>query len=142
MGTRATLWAQEFLMDLEEVEYRLAGAKLLGSKGTTGTQASFLELFGGDHDKCRRLDERIAQRMGYAACFPVSGQTYPRKLDSMILSTLSGIAQSASKFSNDIRLLQHLKEVEEPFEKHQIGSSAMAYKRNPIRSERKSSMSR
>lgn len=142
VGKRATLWAQEFLMDLEEVEYRLAGAKLLGSKGTTGTQASFLELFGGDHDKCRRLDERIAQRMGYAACFPVSGQTYPRKLDSMILSTLSGIAQSASKFSNDIRLLQHLKEVEEPFEKHQIGSSAMAYKRNPMRSERIASLSR
>ena len=142
VGKRATLWAQEFLMDLEEVEYRLAGAKLLGSKGTTGTQASFLELFAGDHEKCRRLDERIAQRMGYEACFPVSGQTYPRKLDSMILSTLSGIAQSASKFSNDIRLLQHLKEVEEPFEKHQIGSSAMAYKRNPMRSERIASLSR
>ncbi len=142
VGKRATLWAQEFLMDLDEVEYRLSGARLLGSKGTTGTQASFLELFEGDHEKCRELDRRIAQKMGYAACFPVSGQTYPRKLDSMILSTLSGIAQSASKFSNDIRLLQHLKEVEEPFEKHQIGSSAMAYKRNPMRSERIASLSR
>ncbi len=142
VGKRATLWAQEFLMDLDEVEYRLSGARLLGSKGTTGTQASFLELFEGDHEKCRELDRRIAQKMGYAACFPVSGQTYPRKLDAMILSTLSGIAQSASKFSNDIRLLQHLKEVEEPFEKHQIGSSAMAYKRNPMRSERIASLSR
>ena len=142
VGKRATLWAQEFLMDLDEVEYRLSGARLLGSKGTTGTQASFLELFAGDHEKCRELDRRIAQKMGYAACFPVSGQTYPRKLDAMILSTLSGIAQSASKFSNDIRLLQHLKEVEEPFEKHQIGSSAMAYKRNPMRSERIASLSR
>ena len=142
VGKRATLWAQEFLMDLDEVEYRLSGARLLGSKGTTGTQASFLELFEGDHEKCRELDRRIAQTMGYAACFPVSGQTYPRKLDAMILSTLSGIAQSASKFSNDIRLLQHLKEVEEPFEKHQIGSSAMAYKRNPMRSERIASLSR
>lgn len=142
VGKRATLWAQEFLMDLEEVEYRLQNAKLLGSKGTTGTQASFLELFEGDHEKCRLLDQKIAEKMGYAACFPVSGQTYPRKLDSMILSTLSGIAQSASKFSNDIRLLQHLKEVEEPFEKHQIGSSAMAYKRNPMRSERIASLSR
>lgn len=142
VGKRATLWTQEFLMDLDEVEYRLSGARLLGSKGTTGTQASFLELFEGDHEKCRELDRRIAQKMGYAACFPVSGQTYPRKLDAMILSTLSGIAQSASKFSNDIRLLQHLKEVEEPFEKHQIGSSAMAYKRNPMRSERIASLSR
>ena len=142
VGKRATLWAQEFLMDLDEVEYRLSGARLLGSKGTTGTQASFLELFEGDHEKCRELDRRIAQKMGYAACFPVSGQTYPRKLDAMILSTLSGIAQSASKFSNDIRLLQHLKEVEEPFEKHQIGPSAMAYKRNPMRSERIASLSR
>ena len=142
VGKRATLWAQEFLMDLEEVEYRLQNARLLGSKGTTGTQASFLELFEGDHEKCRLLDRKIAEKMGYTACFPVSGQTYPRKLDSMILSTLSGIAQSASKFSNDIRLLQHLKEVEEPFEKHQIGSSAMAYKRNPMRSERIASLSR
>ncbi len=142
VGKRATLWAQEFLMDLEEVEYRLSRARLLGSKGTTGTQASFLELFEGDHEKCRKLDRLIAKKMGYDACFPVSGQTYPRKLDSMILSTLSGIAQSASKFSNDIRLLQHLKEVEEPFEKHQIGSSAMAYKRNPMRSERIAALSR
>ena len=129
-------------MDLDEVEYRLAGARLLGSKGTTGTQASFLELFEGDHEKCRALDRKIAEKMGYAACFPVSGQTYPRKLDAMILSTLSGIAQSAAKFSNDVRLLQHLKEVEEPFETHQIGSSAMAYKRNPMRSERIASLAR
>ncbi|MCI8554941.1 MAG: adenylosuccinate lyase [Clostridiales bacterium] len=142
VGKRATLWIQEFLMDLDEVEYRLSGARLLGCKGTTGTQASFLELFGGDHAKCRELDRRIAEKMGYDACFAVSGQTYPRKLDSAILSTLSGIAQSAAKFSNDIRLLQHLKEVEEPFEKHQIGSSAMAYKRNPMRSERIASLSR
>lgn len=142
VGKRATLWAQEFLMDLDEVEYRLSRAKLLGSKGTTGTQASFLELFDGDYEKCQQLDRRIAEKMGYDACFAVSGQTYPRKLDAAILSTLSGIAQSASKFSNDIRLLQHLKEVEEPFEKHQIGSSAMAYKRNPMRSERIDSLSR
>lgn len=142
VGKRATLWAQEFLMDLDEVEYRLAHARLLGSKGTTGTQASFLELFEGDGEKCRLLDKRIAEKMGYTACFPVSGQTYPRKLDAAILATLSGIAQSAGKFSNDIRLLQHLKEVEEPFEKHQIGSSAMAYKRNPMRSERIASLSR
>ena len=142
VGKRATLWAQEFLMDLDEVEYRLSRARLLGSKGTTGTQASFLELFEGDHEKCRLLDQKIAEKMGYASCFPVSGQTYPRKLDAAILSTLSGIAQSAGKFSNDIRLLQHLKEVEEPFEKHQIGSSAMAYKRNPMRSERIASLSR
>ena len=142
VGKRATLWAQEFLMDLDEVEYRLSRARLLGSKGTTGTQASFLELFEGDHEKCRLLDQKIAEKMGYASCFPVSGQTYPRKLDAAILSTLSGIAQSAAKFSNDIRLLQHLKEVEEPFEKHQIGSSAMAYKRNPLRSERIASLAR
>ena len=142
VGKRATLWAQEFLMDLDEVEYRLSRARLLGSKGTTGTQASFLELFEGDHEKCRLLDQKIAEKMGYASCFPVSGQTYPRKLDAAILSTLSGIAQSAAKFSNDVRLLQHLKEVEEPFETHQIGSSAMAYKRNPMRSERICSLSR
>ncbi len=142
VGKRATLWAQEFLMDLDEVDYRLSRARLLGSKGTTGTQASFLELFEGDHEKCRLLDKKIAEKMGYAACFPVSGQTYPRKLDSAILSTLSGIAQSAAKFSGDIRLLQHMKEVEEPFEKHQIGSSAMAYKRNPMRSERIASLAR
>ncbi len=142
VGKRATLWTQEFLMDLDEVEYRLSRARLLGSKGTTGTQASFLELFEGDHEKCRLLDKKIAEKMGYDACFPVSGQTYPRKLDAAILSTLSGIAQSAAKFSNDIRLLQHLKEVEEPFEKNQIGSSAMAYKRNPMRSERIASLAR
>jgi adenylosuccinate lyase len=142
VGKRATLWIQEFLMDLEDVRYRLSGAKLLGSKGTTGTQASFLELFEGDHEKCRRIDEIIAQKMGYAACFAVSGQTYPRKLDFSILSVLAGIAQSATKFSNDIRLLQHLKEIEEPFEKNQIGSSAMAYKRNPMRSERIASLAR
>lgn len=142
VGKRATLWTQEFLMDIEEVEYRLSHAKLLGSKGTTGTQASFLELFEGDHAKCRALDKKIAEKMGCADCFAVSGQTYPRKLDSMILSTLAGIAQSASKFSNDIRLLQHMKEIEEPFEKSQIGSSAMAYKRNPMRCERIAALSR
>ena len=142
VGKRATLWTQEFLMDLEEVEYRLAGAKLRGAKGTTGTQASFLELFEGDHEKCRVLDRRIAEKMGYPGCFAVTGQTYPRKLDAAILSTLSGIAQSAAKFSNDIRLLQHMKEIEEPFEKSQIGSSAMAYKRNPMRSERIAALAR
>lgn len=142
VGKRATLWMQDLLMDLEDVEYQLSKAKLLGCKGTTGTQASFLELFEGDHEKCRELDRRIAEKMGYEACFPVSGQTYSRKLDSQMLSVLSGIAQSAAKFSNDIRLLQHLKEVEEPFEKNQIGSSAMAYKRNPMRSERIASLSR
>ncbi len=142
VGKRAALWIQEFLMDLSEVEYRLSNAKLLGSKGTTGTQASFLELFEGDHEKCRQLDKLICKKMGYNDCFAVSGQTYPRKLDSMILSTLSGITQSASKLSCDIRLLQHLKEIEEPFEKKQIGSSAMAYKRNPMRSERIAALAR
>ena len=142
VGKRATLWIQELLMDLEDVEYQLDKAKLLGSKGTTGTQASFLELFDGDHQKCKELDKKIAEKMGYKACFPVSGQTYSRKLDSQFLNVLAGIAQSAAKFSNDIRLLQHLKEVEEPFEKNQIGSSAMAYKRNPMRSERIGSLSR
>ncbi len=142
VGKRATLWIQELLMDLEDVEYQLSKAKLLGSKGTTGTQASFLELFDGDHEKCKELDKKIAQKMGYKSCFPVSGQTYSRKLDSQFLNVLAGIAQSASKFSNDIRLLQHLKEIEEPFEKNQIGSSAMAYKRNPMRSERIGSLSR
>lgn len=142
VGKRATLWLQELLMDLEDVEYQLSKAKLLGSKGTTGTQASFLELFDGDHKKCKMLDHKIAEKMGYKACFPVSGQTYSRKLDSQFLNVLAGIAQSAAKFSNDIRLLQHLKEVEEPFEKNQIGSSAMAYKRNPMRSERIGSLSR
>lgn len=142
VGKRATLWLQELLMDLEDVEYQLSKAKLLGSKGTTGTQASFLELFDGDHEKCKMLDRKIAEKMGYKACFPVSGQTYSRKLDSQFLNVLAGIAQSAAKFSNDIRLLQHLKEIEEPFEKNQIGSSAMAYKRNPMRSERIGSLSR
>lgn len=136
VGKRATLWMQDLLMDLEDVEHQLGKAKLLGQKGTTGTQASFLELFEGDHEKCRQLDRKIAEKMGYSACFAVSGQTYTRKLDSQMLAVLSGIAQSASKFANDIRLLQHLKEIEEPFEKEQIGSSAMAYKRNPMRTER------
>ena len=129
-------------MDLEDVDHQLSKAKLLGCKGTTGTQASFMELFEGDHEKCKKLDELIAQKMGYDKCFPVSGQTYPRKLDSQILNVLSLIAQSAYKFSNDIRLLQHLKQIEEPFEKSQIGSSAMAYKRNPMRSERIGSLAR
>lgn len=142
VGKRATLWIQELLMDLEDVEYQLSKAKLLGSKGTTGTQASFLELFDGDHEKVKLVDQKIAQKMGYESCFAVSGQTYSRKLDSQMLSILSGIAQSAAKFSNDIRLLQHLKEVEEPFEKNQIGSSAMAYKRNPMRTERMASLAR
>lgn len=142
VGKRATLWMQDLLMDLEDVEYQLSKAKLLGSKGTTGTQASFLELFDGDHEKVKRLDRIIAEKMGYDSCFPVSGQTYSRKLDSQMLAVLSGIAQSAAKFSNDIRLLQHLKEIEEPFEKNQIGSSAMAYKRNPMRSERIASLAR
>ena len=142
VGKRATLWIQELLMDLEDVEYQLGKAKLLGSKGTTGTQASFLELFEGDHEKVKALDQKIAEKMGYQSCFAVSGQTYSRKLDSQILNVLAGIAQSAAKFSNDIRLLQHLKEIEEPFEKNQIGSSAMAYKRNPMRSERIASLAR
>jgi adenylosuccinate lyase len=142
VGKRATLWMNELLMDLDEVEYRIRGLKLLGSKGTTGTQASFLELFEGDHDKCRKLDQKIAKEMGFAATVPVSGQTYSRKVDAAILGTLSGIAQSASKFANDIRLLCHLKEVEEPFEKNQIGSSAMPYKRNPMRCERICALSR
>ncbi len=142
VGKRATLWIQELLMDLEDIEYQLSKAKLLGCKGTTGTQASFLELFEGDHEKCKEIDKKIAQKMGYDSCFAVSGQTYSRKLDTQVLNVLSGIAQSAAKFSNDIRLLQHLKEIEEPFEKNQIGSSAMAYKRNPMRSERIGSLSR
>ena len=129
-------------MDLDDVNYIISQLKLLGSKGTTGTQASFLELFDGDHEKCKEADKRIARKMGFEACFPVSGQTYSRKLDTRVLNVLSGIAQSAHKFSNDIRLLQHLKEIEEPFEKSQIGSSAMAYKRNPMRSERIASLSR
>lgn len=136
VGKRATLWIQDLMMDLEDTEYLLSTLKLLGSKGTTGTQASFLELFDGDREKVQKLDKLIAEKMGYDGCYPVSGQTYSRKVDSRVLNVLSGIAQSAHKFSNDIRLLQHLKEVEEPFEKNQIGSSAMAYKRNPMRSER------
>jgi adenylosuccinate lyase len=142
VGKRATLWMQDLLMDLEDIDYQLSKAKLLGCKGTTGTQASFLELFDGNHEKCRMLDEKIAEKMGFSACFSVSGQTYPRKLDSQILNILSCIAQGAYKFSNDIRLLQHLKQIEEPFEKNQIGSSAMAYKRNPMRSERIGSLAR
>ncbi len=129
-------------MDFECVEEQLSKAKLLGSKGTTGTQASFLELFDGDYEKVKQLDSKIAEKMGYESCFAVSGQTYPRKLDSQMLSILSGVAQSASKFANDIRLLQHMKEIEEPFEKNQIGSSAMAYKRNPMRTERMCSLAR
>ena len=142
VGKRATLWIQDLLMDLEDVQYVIKNMKLLGCKGTTGTQASFLELFEGDHEKCRKIDKLIAEKMGYQDCFAVSGQTYSRKLDSRVLNVLAGIAQRASKFSNDIRLLQHLKEIEEPFEKNQIGSSAMAYKRNPMRSERMASLSR
>ena len=142
VGKRASLWIQDFLMDLGDVEYLLSGAKLLGSKGTTGTQASFLELFDGDTEKVKKLDSVIAAKMGFPGCFAVSGQTYTRKQDSRVLAVLSGIAQSAAKFSNDIRLLQHLKEVEEPFEKNQIGSSAMAYKRNPMRCERIASLAR
>jgi adenylosuccinate lyase len=136
VGKRATLWMNELLMDLDEVEYRIASLKLLGSKGTTGTQASFLELFEGDHEKCRQLDRKIAAEMGFDQVVPVSGQTYSRKVDAAVLATLSGIAQSASKFATDMRLLCHLKELEEPFEAKQIGSSAMPYKRNPMRCER------
>ena len=142
VGKRATLWMQEFLMDLEDLEYVAGSLKLLGSKGTTGTQASFLELFDGDQDTIDKIDPMIAQKMGFKECYPVSGQTYSRKVDTRVLNVLAGIAASAHKFSNDIRLLQHLKEVEEPFEKSQIGSSAMAYKRNPMRSERIASLSR
>lgn len=136
VGKRATLWMNELLMDLDEVEYRISRLALLGSKGTTGTQASFLELFDGDHEKVKLLEEKIASEMGFERVVPVSGQTYSRKMDAAVLSTLSGIAQSASKFATDLRLLCHLKEVEEPFEASQIGSSAMPYKRNPMRCER------
>ena len=142
VGKRATLWMQEFLMDLEDLEYVAGTLKLLGSKGTTGTQASFLELFNGDQETIDKIDPMIAEKMGFKAAYPVSGQTYSRKVDTRVLNILAGIAASAHKFSNDIRLLQHLKEVEEPFEKTQIGSSAMAYKRNPMRSERIASLSR
>ena len=142
VGKRATLWTQEFLMDLEDLEYVMGTLKLLGSKGTTGTQASFLELFEGDQETIYKIDPMIAEKMGFKNCYPVSGQTYSRKVDTRVLNILAGIAASAHKMSNDIRLLQHLKEVEEPFEKSQIGSSAMAYKRNPMRSERIASLSR
>ncbi len=142
VGKRATLWIQEFMMDLEDLDYVKSTLKLLGSKGTTGTQASFLELFDGDQETIDKIDPMIAEKMGFKACYPVSGQTYSRKVDTRVLNVLAGIAASATKFSNDIRLLQHLKEVEEPFEKNQIGSSAMAYKRNPMRSERIASLSR
>ena len=140
VGKRAALWLHDLYLDLEDLDYVLSSMKLLGSKGTTGTQASFLELFDGDHEKCRKADEMIAAKMGFDSCYPVSGQTYSRKIDTRVVSVLAGIAQSAHKFSNDVRLLQHLKEVEEPFEKSQIGSSAMAYKRNPMRSERIASL--
>ena len=140
VGKRAPFWLMELKLDLDDLDYVISSMKMLGSKGTTGTQASFLELFDGDHEKCRKADQMIAEKMGFTGCFPVSGQTYSRKVDSRVLSVLAGIAQSAHKFSNDIRLLQHLKEVEEPFEKNQIGSSAMAYKRNPMRSERIASL--
>ena len=142
VGKRATLWLQEFMLDLEDLEYVLGSLKLLGSKGTTGTQASFKELFDGDEEKINQVDPMIARKMGFEKCYPVSGQTYSRKIDTRVLNILAGIAASAHKMSNDIRLLQHLKEVEEPFEKSQIGSSAMAYKRNPMRSERIASLSR
>ena len=142
VGKRATLWIQEFMMDLEDLEYVSGSLKLLGSKGTTGTQASFLELFDSDQEKVDRIDPMIARKMGFEACYPVSGQTYSRKVDARVMNVIAQIACSAAKMSNDIRLLQHLKEVEEPFEKQQIGSSAMAYKRNPMRSERIASLSR
>lgn len=142
VGKRATLWMMELVQDYEDICYVIDSLKLLGSKGTTGTQASFMELFDGDHAKIRKLDQMIADKMGFAGVYPVSGQTYSRKVDSRVLNVLAGIAMSAHKFTNDVRLLQHLKEVEEPFEKHQIGSSAMAYKRNPMRSERIASLSR
>lgn len=142
VGKRATLWMQEFMMDLEDLEYVKGSLKLLGSKGTTGTQASFLELFDGDQETIDKIDPMIAKKMGFETCYPVSGQTYSRKVDTRVVNILAGIAASAHKMSNDIRLLQHLKEIEEPFEKTQIGSSAMAYKRNPMRSERIASLSR
>ena len=140
VGKRATLWLNELLLDLEDLNYVLSTMKLLGCKGTTGTQASFVELFEGDEEKIRKIDPMIAEKMGFSGCVPVSGQTYSRKVDTRVLNVLAGIAQSAHKFSNDIRLLQHLKEIEEPFEKSQIGSSAMAYKRNPMRCERMASL--
>ena len=140
VGKRATLWLMELKLDLDDLNYMIDSMMLLGSKGTTGTQASFLELFEGDHEKIKELENKIAKKMGFEKCFPVSGQTYSRKMDTRVLNVVAGIAASAHKFSNDIRLLQHLKEIEEPFEKNQIGSSAMAYKRNPMRSERIASL--
>ncbi len=142
VGKRATLWMNELLYDLNEVDYRISTLKLLGSKGTTGTQASFVELFDGDSEKIKKLEQLIAAEMGFESVVPVSGQTYSRKVDAQVLATLSGIAQSASKFSNDLRILQNFKEMEEPFEKNQIGSSAMPYKRNPMRSERITALAR
>lgn len=142
VGKRASLWLQDLLLDYEDITYVIENMKLLGSKGTTGTQASFMELFDGDETKVKKLDKLIAEKMGFKACLPVSGQTYTRKIDTRVLNVLAGIAASATKFSNDIRLLQHMKEIEEPFERNQIGSSAMAYKRNPMRSERIASLSR
>ncbi|HEY5465724.1 MAG TPA: lyase family protein, partial [Clostridia bacterium] len=142
VGKRAALWIQDLLLDVEELDFVIDSLRLLGSKGTTGTQASFLELFDGDNAKCVELDRRIAEKMGYDRTFAATGQTYPRKIDARVLNVLSSLAQSAAKFSNDIRLLQHLKEIEEPFELGQIGSSAMAYKRNPMRSERIASLAR
>lgn len=142
VGKRASLWIEDLLMDLEDVDHQLSKRLLRGAKGTTGTQATYLSLFNGDHSKVKELDSLVAKKMGYENSYPVTGQTYPRKLDSQFLNVLSGIAQSAYKFSNDIRLLQNLKEIEEPFEKSQIGSSAMAYKRNPMRTERISSLAR
>ena len=142
LGKRASLWLNELLLDFEQLEFQISQMKLLGSKGTTGTQASFMDLFEGNTDKVKALDKKITEKMGYTDFYPVSGQTYSRKVDTQVLFVLSGIAQSAAKFTNDLRLLQHLKEVEEPFEKNQIGSSAMAYKRNPMRSERISSLAR
>ena len=142
VGKRATLWINELLYDLEEINYRLSSLRLLGSKGTTGTQASFVELFNGDDEKIKKMDEYICADMGFSGVVPVSGQTYSRKIDAGVVATLAGIAQSASKFSNDLRILQNFKEMEEPFEKNQIGSSAMPYKRNPMRSERITALSR
>jgi len=142
VGKRACLWIWDLILDLQDIEHQLSKAMLLGSKGTTGTQASFLELFNGDHEKVKKLDELVAAKMGFKGVYPVSGQTYSRKIDSQYANILSGIAQSAHKFSNDIRLLQHLKEIEEPFEEKQVGSSAMAYKRNPMRVERMAALAR
>lgn len=142
VGKRAVLWINEFVMDLEDLDYVLSGMKLLGCKGTTGTQASFVKLFDGDEKKICQIDQKIAEKMGFEGCYPVSGQTYSRKIDTKVMNVLAGIGASAYKFSNDLRLLQHLREIEEPFESEQIGSSAMAYKRNPMRSERIASLSR